>query len=67
MNQTYKPLKAGDVRRDGDESRSKHKVGWDCPVVTHAKDRVAEWRPASLLSQPILPSDLIHLEFRRPV
>jgi len=61
----YKPLIVGDVRQRGDEVR--HKVGYQNDNSFDEVDRLGEWRPARLLSHPILPADLVVCEFRRPV
>lgn len=68
----YKSLTLGDIRQPGDEVRSKVKVAPPEPL-SHAKyhnhkaDLAAYFRPTNLLGQPILASDFMHLEFRRPV
>lgn len=61
----YKPLTAGDTRQPGDEVR--HKFGHKDSCCIFDADRLGQWRPATLLSHPILPADLVVCEFRRPV
>lgn len=69
----YLPLRAGDVRQAGDEFKAfdketegvKRNCGYLC---SQPNIRLNEWYPVtSLFSYPILPSDLAHLQFRRPV
>lgn len=56
--QTYKPLTAGDLRREGDEY--KPKKGWGYKE---------EWKPVNpgMFGETILLADLIMNEYRRPV
>jgi len=73
---TYQTLTAGDVRKEGDECR---KAAYAIPQEVGAwytrmgrsprqwKAPASPWLPVNLLSHPILASDLIHLEFRRPI
>lgn len=61
----YRQLTAGEVRQEGDEVRSKYKV--DPSSCPHPSDRVATWRPSTLLGHTILQSDLVQTELRRPL
>jgi hypothetical protein len=79
--QRYKTLKAGDERREGDEARisklehaatgvlawtSKERRRYGANPVSHYDDP-GEWEPVQLLGHPILASDLMAAEFRRPL
>lgn len=57
----YKTLKVGDVRQQGDEVKALCVGIWSGHWI---KDG---WRPVTLVGWPILPSDLVNAEFRRPV
>jgi hypothetical protein len=75
-------LHAGDVRQKGDEYRhvDNNDRGFDCrgqlyghykwrPLTMLRKPREAmpgPWRPVRLVGHPILQSDLMVHEFRRP-
>lgn len=64
----YQILKPGDVRQKGDEVRCLQPANETYSRKKQPQeDRYALWRPASLLGHPILASDLVHLELRRPV
>lgn len=65
----YKTLTLGDIRQAGDEKRVLQIEGGPYAIIagrTHTRT-VSLWMKADLLGQPILASDLMHLEFRRPV
>lgn len=61
----YIPLQPGDVRKCGDEMKTKH------PHQRHYKEynQTFDWTPIGpgLIDHPILPSDTVNTEFRRPV
>lgn len=61
----YQRLNPGDIRQIGDEVR--HKYGAFPGACVDPRDAHGEFRPVTLLGQPILESDLIVGEFRRPV
>jgi len=61
----YRILNAGEVRQPGDQVRHKFCHKDSCNIIE--ADRLGEWRPATLLSHPILSADLVVCEFRRPV
>lgn len=66
----YKSLTLGDIRQPGDEVRSTNKLsppGNLAKYHNYEADLRGAFRPTNLLGQPILASDLMHLEFRRPV
>lgn len=63
----YRPLIAGEVRQEGDEVRclvpsASMRMNATC---FNADDRIANWRPVSLVDHSILPSDLVQTELRR--
>lgn len=60
----YITLKAGNVRKFGDEVKCKTSADV-YPVDT--RDRIPEFRPTFLIGHVIQESDLRHLEFRRAV
>ena len=65
----YETLKAGDVRRKGDEVRSKEPAMSDWrhnPEKDPSMD-ITKWRKTELVGEEILKIDLSHLELRRPV
>lgn len=57
-----KTLKAGDIRKDGDEQSEK-----DYEYKKNERPPQRAWVQADHIGWPILASDLMHLEFRRPV
>jgi hypothetical protein len=68
-----KTLQAGDIVKQTDESRRTRLLLGDSYTccrspITH-KTREDSWGPVSqhLVGNPILSSDLMHLEFRRPI
>lgn len=70
---TYITLKVGDVRQREDQQRmiDTGRGKWSQPsrshYQTHTELQPGAWGPTSLPGHPVLPSDLCHLEFRRPV
>ena len=65
----YEILKAGDVRKKGDEVRSLTVAINDArhnPKMDPAMD-VTRWRRTELVGQEILPCDLFDTELRRPI
>jgi hypothetical protein len=67
MSEKYKTLKAGDVRQKGDEVRRIFRLNNEiyCPN-DEMELTYGPWMKSTLF-QPILQSDLMHLEFRRPL
>lgn len=73
-----KELKAGDIRQDGDEQRVSERgrvggfhqnTGWmksGCRETPAKMLGPGPWVQADHVGHPILASDLMHLEFRRP-
>lgn len=59
-----KTLKENDIRQLGDEVR--HRGPTDRSCLDHPNDSQGLWRPVFFIGHPILASDLIHLDFRRP-
>lgn len=65
----YQTLKAGDVRKKGDEVRSRELCVCDArhnPRVD-AKLDITKWRETELIGWEIFKSDVAHLDFRRPI
>lgn len=68
----YKTLKAGDVRKVGDEC---HRTTPRDPIHSHyglSKTRgltadLEPWAPTNLIGHVILQSDLMGFEYRRPL
>lgn len=64
-----KTLKAGDIRKEGDQFRSWRERGAMAYHGDHS-DKECVYTPwaivDTLIGEPILQSDLMHLEFRRP-
>lgn len=65
----YETLRAGDVRTLGDEQREFDITRNHVPGTSHTttKLRPWKWHEVALLGHVILASDLMHIEFRRPV
>lgn len=61
----YKKLTVGDVRQEGDEQASRLFTG-GVHMRPDRKDDLGMWKQTQLVGHPILASDLIHLELRRP-
>ena len=63
-----KTLKAGDVRQEGDQVRSKDvRIGFLGGGSTSTSILTpGSWKDVNLIGWPILFSDLMHAEFRRP-
>ena len=64
-----KTLKAGDIRKRGDQWRTWRERG-SMASANDWSDKVIVYTPwsvvSTLIGEPILQSDLMHLEFRRP-
>lgn len=63
----YSTLKAGDVRRAGDEC---HRITPREPIMSHVRGLTADlepWMPTNLVGHVILQSDLMGFEYRRPL
>jgi hypothetical protein len=64
-----KTLKVGDIRQKGDEVRHTHKPDekhrWTSNF-TGDGPQLYDWNPVLLVGHPILSSDLMIAEFRRP-
>jgi len=58
-----KTLKAGDIRQEGDETKTKEGYNKMNGYEEYANK---SWQPVRLLGHAILPSDLMVAEFRRP-
>lgn len=77
-----KTLKAGDIRKKGDEVRRSDISESERMAVREGREKNKlkekrfqrpdsefhgfEWHKTELIGLPILPSDMMHLEFRRP-
>lgn len=60
-----KKLKAGDIRKQGDEVRQRW-LGGNRHTRSTEPESPGEWNDVSLVGWPILPADLFNAEFRRP-
>lgn len=64
----YTQLKAGDVRQKGDEVATRNFTNTPGNKLQRdSKPTLTPFLPVHLVSYPILASDLVHLEFRRPL
>lgn len=70
----YIALKENDVRQEGDEQKEREIRGSSYFGFTgypskwqELKAQTSNWRAVALLGHRILASDLVHLEFRRPI
>jgi len=71
MKPSYKPLTAGDIRQQGDQYRESElgpKRGCYDSGTSSDLRGPGDYQPVrTLFGQAILESDLMHLNFRRPV
>lgn len=71
MKLTHRPLTAGDIRQKGDEwqhSNGGPKANVYKTTAHNSTRGPSKWSPVtSIFEQAILASDLVHLNFRRPV
>lgn len=65
----YQTLKAGDVRKAGDEVAEYTRIGsiGFCPNTNPTLFETGDWNRVNLIGYSILTSDLIAARFRRPL